>query len=246
MKTFQNESKRIKELMNLSSINEGPELDVFPIDGDFNIGYDKEMSLSNPKHNSDFSRTRTDERHPQHIGVDIFGKKGSPVVAPVSGKIKTQENDTSGKVVIVQDKDGYCHFMGHLDTIMVEDGVVVFAGDKVGTVGNTGNAISTSPHVHYNVYKCDSGFDSGEDPFKNLEKAKHKLPSDVSEPNDKEVVDLLSIKGLSSLKDKLEDYFTSDDENKDVKNLEDDENKGIISLLVKKGEDFLKNVIDSF
>lgn len=247
----------MKQLMNLPKINESSELEVFPVTGQFNIGYDTEMNYTNPTHNSDFSTTRTDERHPNHIGVDIFGKKGSTVVAPVDGKVKTSNGPISGLVVTVEDADGYCHFMGHLDSISVEDGQMVFAGDKVGTLGNTGNASNTEPHVHFNVYKCSNGFESGKDPFKSLMKSIGKKADDAEEPNEKDIAGILGLTGFKSLKDKLEDYFSDDDkkddgdekETEDIKDLEsekDDKNKNIIDYLVKKGESFIKNVIDAF
>ena len=245
MKNLINESNRIKELMNLTSINESQKLDVFPVDGDFNIGYDTEMSFTNPKHNSDFSTQPTgDGRHKSHIGVDIFCKKGDKIVAPVAGTVKLSDNQTSGKVVTIQDENGYCHFMGHLNTQDVEDGKVVFAGEKVGTCGNTGNAKNTSPHVHFNVYKCDSGFNSGKDPFNDL---MNSIDKKAKEPDETVLADILKLSSLTSLKNKLEDLFNDDEEDKDIKDLEsekDDENEDIISLLIKKGENFIKKVID--
>lgn len=264
MKNIITETNRMKKLMNLP-LNEGEgELQIFPATGGFDIGWDPELQkkmnkgggFENPKHNSDFSTTRTDPRHPNHIGVDIYGKKGSSVVAPVDGVVMTSDGDVSGLVVTVKDKDGYCHYMGHLNSITVEDGVTVFAGDKVGTLGNTGNAKITAPHIHFNVYKCSSGFNSGTDPFNNLMKVVNKTSDDAEKPDEETVAGIIGLGGFKSLKDKLEDYFSDDEKKdgkdkgeKDVKDLEsekNDKNENIIDYLVKKGANFIKNVIDAF
>jgi murein DD-endopeptidase MepM/ murein hydrolase activator NlpD len=148
-----------------------PQIDTFPIaGGQYNIGYDQKWDdFNNPAGtaNSDFSRKATNAgaggHKNGHIGVDIFGKKGTPIVAPVDGKVKYGSN---GLTVIVQDdKTGFSHWLGHLDSITVKEGEFVSAGQQVGTLGNTGNAAGTAPHLHYNVYKTSSGFNSGEDPL---------------------------------------------------------------------------------
>ena len=148
-----------------------PNIDTFPIaGGQYNIGWDKNWDdFNNPAGtaNTDFTRKATNAgaggHKNGHIGVDIFGKKGTPIVAPVDGKVKYGSN---GLTVIVQDdKTGFSHWLGHLDSITVKEGEFVSAGQQVGTLGNSGNASGTAPHLHYNVYKTNSGFNSGEDPL---------------------------------------------------------------------------------
>lgn len=259
MKNIISETNRIKELMNLPTLKESTELDVFPATGGFDIGWDPDLQkklnkgggFDNPKHNSDFSTSRTDPRHPNHIGVDIYGKKGSPVVSPVDGVAKLSNNATSGLVVTVEDKDGYCHFMGHLDSVTVEDGKQVFAGDEVGTLGNTGNASITAPHIHYNVYKCSSGFNSGKDPFGDLKNAIGKTKR--KEPTEKDIHNLIDNNEDNKFKDVFQKWFDSDDEEgeepntvKDLETLKDDENEGVIDYMINKGKDFIQGVIDLF
>jgi hypothetical protein len=44
-------------------------------------------------------------------------------------------------------------YFAHLQTIIVEDDTYVKKGDTLGTVGNTGNARTTPPHLHFGIYK---------------------------------------------------------------------------------------------
>jgi murein DD-endopeptidase MepM/ murein hydrolase activator NlpD len=174
----ESDKNHIKKLYNL---NESKELEVFPVDGGYNIGYDKDFkNWDNPQGtaNSDFSKSATGYgaggHKKGHFGVDIFGQKGTPIVAPVDGKVKL--NFGNGNTVIIEDPDGFSHWLGHLDSITVKDGQFVEAGTKVGTLGNTGNASGTEPHLHYNVYPTKQGFYGGEDPIEDLKDAIGKSP----------------------------------------------------------------------
>jgi murein DD-endopeptidase MepM/ murein hydrolase activator NlpD len=160
-----------------------PELETFPIKGnEYNIGWDQDWdNFSNPMGtaNTDFSKTPTyagvGGHMKGHWGVDIFGKRGTPVLAPVDGIAK--HNNSNGNTVIIEDpKTGYSHWLGHLDSRTIEDGEFVNAGDEVGTLGDSGNAKGTAPHVHYNIYKTSGGFYTGEDPIDVLKKSIGKSP----------------------------------------------------------------------
>ena len=50
---------------------------------------------------------------------------------------------------------GYWYYSAHLDQIApgLKQGDSIQAGALIGTVGNTGNAINTFPHIHFSVYK---------------------------------------------------------------------------------------------
>jgi len=93
-----------------------------------------------------------------HEGVDIFARKGTPVIAPTDGYISNVgENALGGKVVWMRDnKRGYSYYFAHLDSQMVKPGTRVFRGHVLGLVGNTGNARKTQPHLHFGIYRSGS------------------------------------------------------------------------------------------
>jgi hypothetical protein len=48
-------------------------------------------------------------------------------------------------------------YFAHLQTQNIEAGAYVETGDVIGTVGNTGNAKSTPPHLHFGIYASGYG-----------------------------------------------------------------------------------------
>jgi murein DD-endopeptidase MepM/ murein hydrolase activator NlpD len=95
----------------------------------------------------------------RHEGVDIFAKRGTPVLAASDG-IVTRVNETAigGRVVWVWDPSrSLSIYYAHLDRQRVATGARVRAGDVVGTVGNTGNARTTAPHLHFGIYEAGRG-----------------------------------------------------------------------------------------
>jgi murein DD-endopeptidase MepM/ murein hydrolase activator NlpD len=88
-----------------------------------------------------------------HRGVDIFAPRGTPVIAGADGvAVWVGESGRGGKVVWLELDGGHNLYYAHLDAQAVEEGQAVRAGDVVGWVGNTGNARTTPPHLHFGVY----------------------------------------------------------------------------------------------
>ncbi|MCE7067959.1 M23 family metallopeptidase [Dyadobacter sp. CY326] len=94
-----------------------------------------------------------------HEGVDIRAKRGTPVVAAQNGFItQTGTNNLGGKVVFLSSLSSpYSLYYAHLDSQLVSVGERVVVGDTLGLVGNTGNAITTAPHLHFGIYARGSG-----------------------------------------------------------------------------------------
>lgn len=85
-----------------------------------------------------------------HEGIDIFAARGTRVVAPVSGRVEHVSGTRGGKQVHLFGDDGYRYWGTHLDTLGPSGRVE--AGQVLGTVGTTGNAAGTPPHLHFEAY----------------------------------------------------------------------------------------------
>ena len=89
----------------------------------------------------------------EHQGVDIFAPRGTPVLAASDGRVRSTRNGgLGGKVVWVRDIFGQSQYYAHLDSQVVRRGDSVRVGDTLGFVGNTGNARTTPPHLHFGIY----------------------------------------------------------------------------------------------
>ena len=94
-----------------------------------------------------------------HAGIDIFAPRGTPVVAVAPGVVRrVQETAIGGRVVWVYDAErNQSIYYAHLDRQLVSAGEQVDIGDTLGTVGNTGNARTTPPHLHFGIYRRGEG-----------------------------------------------------------------------------------------
>lgn len=90
----------------------------------------------------------------KHEGLDIFAKRGTPVLSATEGMVtRVGTNRLGGNVVWVLGPGGQRHYYAHLDTQAdLSAGDRVAVGTELGTVGDTGNARGTPPHLHYGVY----------------------------------------------------------------------------------------------
>jgi len=95
----------------------------------------------------------------RHEGIDIFAKRGTPAIAAAPGLItRTGVTKLGGNVVWLADAEHGQHlYYAHLDKQLVQPGQVVRVGDTLGLVGNTGNARTTSPHLHFGIYRSGQG-----------------------------------------------------------------------------------------
>ncbi len=97
----------------------------------------------------------------KHEGIDIFAKRGTPVLAVADGVInRVQVTNIGGKVV--WQRLGLFEqsiYYAHLDSQLVADGQEVKKGETIGLVGNTGNAITTTPHLHFGIYTMGGAVD---------------------------------------------------------------------------------------
>ena len=93
-----------------------------------------------------------------HEGQDVFCKYGDPVLATQDGEIEFDDGGLGGIVARLYAKDGSYFYYAHLsgwNTKDFESGDKVEAGDVIGFCGNSGNAITTPPHVHFGWYQAN-------------------------------------------------------------------------------------------
>lgn len=120
---------------------------VFPVAGKSNIG--------------SYWGDERDGGQRRHEGIDIFAAKGSPVLAVADGYvIEVTEDGIGGKSVTIQSDDyDWRTYYAHLDEQKVSRGQLVKKGQQIGTVGNTGNAKTTPPHLHFGMYEGSAAMD---------------------------------------------------------------------------------------
>lgn len=124
------------------SITRDPLL-AFPVEG------------RNSKQISSFWGANRDAGRRSHEGVDIFAPRGTPALAAIDGYVsRVGTNGLGGNVVFLSDQSrGINLYYAHLDSFKVATGKRVLLGDTLGFVGNTGNARTTGPHLHFGIYQ---------------------------------------------------------------------------------------------
>lgn len=120
-----------------------------------------------------------------HEGVDIFAPRGTPVIAVTNGRITSSgERGLGGKQVWLRDSErGQSLYYAHLDSIAPLGNARVKIGDTIGFVGNTGNARTTPPHLHFGIYR---GYRGAVNPYPHIfqqEEPKFELPDIPENPN---------------------------------------------------------------
>lgn len=162
-----------------------------------------------------------------HKGVDLFAAAGTPVVAPISGRVLRVVNGMSGRAsqrragyfVDEQGEDGHIYRMLHLDSDVnkwVRSGEQVTAGQRIGTVGRVGTSgvNHAKPHLHFEIARAD--FDSVRSDYGERVDPLQVLP----------IRDYLAARGIVATMDI--DW------------------KGILSTVIDKGSPILGKVVDAY
>ena len=103
--------------------------------------------------------------HHDYPATDILAKAGCRFVAPINGIVdevnrvdrwsgKTNLGiDRGGLYVSIIGEDGVRYYGSHLRSIptSIEPGVAVKAGRLLGTIGSSGSARGTAPHLHFGI-----------------------------------------------------------------------------------------------
>jgi peptidoglycan LD-endopeptidase LytH len=102
----------------------------------------------------DFADRRGDR---VHEAIDIPAPRGTPVVAVDDGTLqKLFVSRAGGNTVYQLDPTAtYCYYYAHLDAYEpgLREGQRVRKGDRLGTVGTSGNSPPGVPHLHFTIFK---------------------------------------------------------------------------------------------
>ena len=89
-----------------------------------------------------------------HQGVDMRVPAGTPIYPLANGTVTNVGTDPlGGNIVNIQHANNVRTYYAHLSTAKVQKGDKVTTNTVIGTVGNTGNARHTVPHLHFQVWQ---------------------------------------------------------------------------------------------
>jgi murein DD-endopeptidase MepM/ murein hydrolase activator NlpD len=103
--------------------------------------------------------------HHDYPATDILAKAGCKFIAPINGVVdevnrvdrwsgKTNLGiDRGGLYVSIIGEDGVRYYGSHLRSIptSIVPGLNVIAGQELGSIGSTGSARGTAPHLHFGI-----------------------------------------------------------------------------------------------
>ncbi|MDQ1474580.1 MAG: peptidoglycan LD-endopeptidase LytH [Bryobacterales bacterium] len=92
-----------------------------------------------------------------HEGQDLFAPRGTPVYSATNGIVwRIGQAGIGGNAVSVLGASGRVYYYAHLSRFAegLRKGDEVTPETVIGYVGNTGNARTTPPHLHFGVYNA--------------------------------------------------------------------------------------------
>jgi murein DD-endopeptidase MepM/ murein hydrolase activator NlpD len=109
-----------------------------------------------------------------HHGNDIFAPFGTPILAVTDGELfLVGWNTIGGNRLWLRDGEGNEFYYAHLSAFspLARDGARVRAGDVIGFVGTSGDALGTPPHLHFEIHPVGLlwlGYDGVVNPYSYL------------------------------------------------------------------------------
>lgn len=89
-----------------------------------------------------------------HFGVDMRAPGGTSIYPLTSGIVaNVGSSSIGGNIINIDHPNNIRSYYAHLSTIKVNKGDKVDKDTVIGTVGDTGNAAHTFPHLHFQVWK---------------------------------------------------------------------------------------------
>jgi murein DD-endopeptidase MepM/ murein hydrolase activator NlpD len=126
-----------------------------------------------------FGAPRGDIASGWHHGEDIFAQLGTPLLAVADGTVfSVGWNDLGGYRLWLRDHAGNEFYYAHLSAYspFAVNGRQVKAGTVLGFMGNTGDAVSTPYHLHFEIHPVGLlylGYDGAVRPYPYLQAWKH-------------------------------------------------------------------------
>lgn len=90
-----------------------------------------------------------------HQALDILAPRGTPVLSAAPGRVLKLFNSKAGGLMVyaADSTERFILMYGHLDAYQpgLAEGQPLRRGQPIGTVGTTGNAATTAPHLHFAI-----------------------------------------------------------------------------------------------
>ncbi len=158
----------VPEVVFVPGVNWSPEIPDAPGAGTFNAEVFSQLPLpvtSEIGLKYGWQLQATSGKVTFHSGIDLQAEVGTPVFAVGSGTVAyVGDRGSYGKLVAINHQKGKQTRYAHLNTVTVNPGETVNAGDRLGTVGTTGKPDIAAPHLHFEIrYNSDLGW-VAEDP----------------------------------------------------------------------------------
>jgi len=160
----------------------------------------------------DFGAPRTGHTHQ---GNDVFGKKMQELIAVTSGRLSyvAYPEPSYGYGIFLRGDDGYEYWYLHVNNdtpgsddglggginayaIDIMTGLSVTKGQLVGYMGDSGNAESTSPHLHFEIHRPDENVIN---PYLSLKNAPHIAAPIFAPPLPGEILPYQKFEGGASI-----------------------------------------------
>ncbi len=125
---------------------------------DHEIHSDREIKVIMPANAPYISEQFRSDEDKVHQGIDIWGKRGTPILASAPGRVtKSYSEPIYGNRVVINhgrspEGDDLHTVHKHLDKRMVNVGDVVQRGQQIGTMGDTG-ALGVLVHLHFETMR---------------------------------------------------------------------------------------------
>ncbi len=96
-----------------------------------------------------------------HEAIDIMAPTGTTVISAAPGTVERLfESQAGGRTIYVRSSDGRTvYYYAHLDEYAegLKEGQKIRRGQRIGTVGSSGNASKDAPHLHFAILQTTPG-----------------------------------------------------------------------------------------